>query len=115
MPYAEPGEATLPAAQAIDGTEVTFGSDALQATIVIKDESVEALHARMHHEGNSFRIFDQGSVAGTWVNFKPVPVEGLLLNQEDLVHIGRVTFRFTLRVPGSLSKPKVTLLEEGAT
>ena len=70
------------------------------------------LHCRLHTrvqltpEGD-FRILDAGSVAGTWVNYAPVPPQGLLLKHGDLVQIGRESFRFQLARPPEESQLKV--------
>jgi predicted component of type VI protein secretion system len=73
---------------------------------------VEGLHARLvRQEDGSFRLIDQGSVAGTWVNYAEVPEEGQVLQHGDLIHFGRVGFRFTLRLPQNVSKPVTTLQE----
>ena len=77
--------------------ELTFGQDAARAEIVLDDPSVDPLHARLvHGEDGSFRIFDHGSVAGTWVNYEPVPEQGTPLHSGDLVHLGGLSFRFEL-------------------
>lgn len=96
----------------ITSEEVTLGSDPNQAILVLADPSVDALHARLLRtpEG-AFRLADEGSVAGTWINYTPVSQGGSLLEHGDLVHIGRVGFRFSLRQPGPVRKP-VILLEE---
>ncbi len=89
--------------------EITFGSDPGQATLVITDPSVENLHARLaRQEDGSFRLADQGSVAGTWINYTPVSQEGATLEHGDLLHIGRVGFRFTLQKPPFVEKPVAT-------
>jgi hypothetical protein len=96
----------------ITADELTFGRDISLATEVLDDASVEALHARLlHEEDGSFRIIDEGSVAGTWVNYSQVSREGTILEHGDLVHIGRVSFRFTERKPRRLLKPVITLDE----
>jgi len=41
-------------------------------------------------------VADLGSEAGTWVNYAPVSAEGSQLRHGDLLHIGRVAFRFLL-------------------
>ena len=88
--------------------ETTFGSQPSQAAIVLQDHSVEALHARLiRQEDNSFRLCDEGSIAGTWVNYGPVSQNGARLEHGDLVHIGRVGFRFTLRLPTRVRKPVI--------
>lgn len=96
----------------ITADEITFGRDANQATEVLDDASVEALHARLlREEDGSFRIVDEGSVAGTWVNYSQVSEEGTVLEHGDLVYIGRVGFRFKEREPRRLLKPVITLDE----
>lgn len=96
----------------ITAQEVTLGSNTDLATLVLNDASVEALHARLiRKDDGSFRLADEGSVAGTWINYTPVSQEGTQLEHGDLIHIGRVGFRFTLRQPGQVRKPVVTLEE----
>ena len=80
---------------AITSREITFGRDPTLATVVIDLPSVDGLHARLRqNEDGSFTLSDQGSVAGTWVNYAPISTEGLHLEQGDLVHIGKTGFRF---------------------
>ena len=103
-----PGAAPIP----ITTDELTFGLDPSQATLVLSDPSVEGLHARLlRREDGSFLLVDQGSVAGTWVNFAEVSSEGQPLEHGDLIHIGRVGFRFTQPQPQHARKPVITLEE----
>ncbi len=89
-----PGLTTL----RIAAPEVTLGSDPAQADLVVPDPSVEALHARLWRTDEGvFFIADQRSAAGTWVNYAPVSPEGARLQEGDLVHLGRVGFRFRLK------------------
>lgn len=91
----------------IDSDEVTLGSEPIRVSLVIDDPSVEPFHASMRREGLTYRLSDQGSIAGTWVNYAPVSSEGILLEHADILHIGRAGFRFTLREPGKLRTPVV--------
>lgn len=94
----------------ISSDEVTLGSNPNQATLVLDDPSVEPLHARLvRSEDGVIRLSDEGSIAGTWINYAPVSHSGTNLEHGDLIHIGRVGFRFTLRQPGKVRKPVVTL------
>jgi hypothetical protein len=96
----------------ITAEEITLGSDPRQAMLVLNDPSVDALHARMTRlENGCFRLADQESVAGTWVNYTPVSQEGVELEHGDLVHIGRVGFRFTMRQPTRVRRPVVRRVE----
>jgi pSer/pThr/pTyr-binding forkhead associated (FHA) protein len=84
---------------------ILFGRDPLQATWVIEDDSLEALHARLVREGNTYRLVDADTTAGTWVNYASVSQGGILLENGDLIHLGGSGFRFTLRPPGRIRKP----------
>lgn len=86
---------------------ITLGSNPLQSSLVVDDASVEPFHAWMKKEGKSYRLADEGTIAGTWVNYTPISKEGVILEHGDLVHIGRVSFRFTLREPERVRKPVI--------
>ena len=99
----------------ISASELTLGRDPSQATLVLDDPSVDGLHARLSRsEAGLFRIMDQGSIAGTWVNYALVPRDGVTLEHGDLVHLGRVCLRFTLRQPSHTPKPVVHFEEKVA-
>jgi hypothetical protein len=88
--------------------EVTFGTDPVQATFVLDDPSISPLHARLKQKDDgSFVLYDANSVAGTWVNYEPIPPAGHRLSHGDVVHFGQLMYRFQLRVPPSSSKPKI--------
>ena len=90
--------------------EITLGSDPNLATLVLNNLSVEGLHARLlRKEDGSFRLNDEGSIAGTWVNYSPISREGAGLEHGDLIHIGQVGFRFTTRQPGPARKAVVSV------
>ncbi|HEX9029295.1 MAG TPA: FHA domain-containing protein [Anaerolineales bacterium] len=92
----------------ITATEVTLGSDPKLATLVLNDLSVDGLHAHLiRQESGAFVLSDEGSTAGTWVNYTPVSPEGTKLEQGDLVNVGRVAFRFTQLRPGPTRKPVI--------
>ncbi len=91
---------------AINDELVTFGKDPNLVDIVIEDDAVEGLHATLQRRKKGvFRLSDEGSIAGTWVNYSPVSDEGTLLEQGDIIHIGRVGFRFIMREPHRVRKP----------
>ena len=111
IPLVGSDEPTLPTPLQITADDITLGSDSHQAGLVIADPSIEGLHARIHHEGKSFLLTDAGSVAGTWVNYEQVPPNGANLEHLDIIHLGRVGFRFKLTEPGPLNKVVVTPVE----
>ena len=100
-------ETPPPAPIPLTGNEVTIGRDPIRATLVLDDPTVETLHARLLQEGGAYRLADEGSIAGTWVNYTQIPQEGVCLEHGDLIHIGRLGFRFSMRHPTHIRKPVV--------
>ncbi len=84
----------------IPAGEVVVGSSEEGAQVVLKDPSVASRHARFWQDAQG-RVYvaDLGSLAGTWVNFAPVSESGHLLEEGDILHIGRVGFRVHYRPP----------------
>jgi pSer/pThr/pTyr-binding forkhead associated (FHA) protein len=88
--------------------EMTFGTDPVQSIRVLDDPSISPLHARIKRaEDGVYTIYDHGSVAGTWVNFDPVPREGRRLAHGDRIHFGGLVYRFDLRQAPPASEPRV--------
>lgn len=88
--------------------DMTFGSDPVQSLRVLDDPTISPLHARIKQaEDGTFTIYDNGSVAGTWVNFDPVPREGKRLAHADRIHFGGLVYRFELRQAPPSVEPKV--------
>lgn len=78
--------------------ELSIGSNAMQNLLVIDDSTVAGFHARLQRQADGkFRLYDLGSLMGTWVNYTPVSQEGVTVEDGDLIHIGRVGFRFRVR------------------
>ena len=74
-----------------------IGRELQKSDIIIDDKSVEMTHAKIEYDPKEgFRLSDLGSVAGTWVNYAPVSQFGVILENLDLIHFGRVAFRFTI-------------------
>lgn len=88
--------------------EITFGCDPQLAVSVLASPSVAPLHARLYQDPEGrYILADNGSIAGTWVNYAPVSSLGVHLEHGDLVHIGRVAFRFELSNPETVRQPVV--------
>lgn len=91
-------------------TELTLGTDPVQSIRVLDDPSISPLHARIKRtEDGGFIIYDHGSIAGTWVNYEPVPRDGRRLAHGDRVHFGQLLYRFDLNRPPAEPEPKVIL------
>ena len=82
------------------GMDLVLGRDASISAAHLDDPSVNALHARLIRlASGDYLLRDQGSVAGTWVNYQQVPERGKILRQGDVIHLGRVEYQFQLRNP----------------
>jgi hypothetical protein len=79
----------------ISKKDVTLGNDPRVVTMGISSPSVSPIHARIQlTDSGTFIIHDLKSTAGTWVNFAPVSGKGATLESGDLVHIGKLLYRF---------------------
>ncbi len=111
-------EAGLPLpgpAIAITGREITLGREASQASMALDSPTVDGLHARLRlGPDGAYTLYDLGSVAGTWVNYTLIPPEGVKLGHGDLIHVGRLAFRFEYQEPERLPKPTIRPYNEGA-
>lgn len=77
------------------GVDLLLGRDAALCTVHVDDPSVEGIHARLIRQvGGTYLLRDQGSVAGTWVNGEEIGSDGRRLRHGDVIHLGRVAFRF---------------------
>jgi hypothetical protein len=108
VPITESGDERSTPPLSISREEEIFGREPDQVTTVLPDPSIEAVHARLvRNQTGEFRIMDEGSVAGTWVNYTPISREGIQLEHGDLVHIGRLGFRFVVREPLRVRRPVI--------
>lgn len=104
----EPGGGGAPREDVeILGQILRLGRDASVAEVVFHDRSVSRLHARIAEAPEGmFRIFDEGSTSGTWVNFAQIPAEGgCELRSGDVINLGRVQLRFKVRAAASEERP----------
>jgi hypothetical protein len=91
---------------AITETRVQFGKDGAQVDLVLNDNSIENVHASLERVStDSYLLTDEGTTAGTWVNYEHVPADGQTLEHGDLVHFGRLGFKFILRNPEKVRRP----------
>jgi hypothetical protein len=95
----------------ISTVDVIFGSDPIQATYILDDPSVSPLHARLKEDHGEYILSDEKSVAGTWINYEQL-TGPRSLQHGDVIHIGRLSYRFMLRNPPELPTPRVTPLKK---
>ncbi|MCS7011049.1 MAG: FHA domain-containing protein [Anaerolineales bacterium] len=107
----EDGEAFDAPPLSLNAEETVFGTDPLYATRVLNDPSVSPVHARLKYAQGQFILEDAKSVAGTWVNYERLEAPRTL-KHGDILHIGRVCYRFLLRKPPFLPPPEIKSLEK---
>ena len=74
---------------------ITLGSDATKAKVLLNYPLVSPLHARIYMDDEKqFHVADEGSAAGTWLNYAPVSKNGAHLEHGDVIQLGKATFRF---------------------
>jgi hypothetical protein len=91
------GNANVPPVIEIRSSNTRIGRDPGLSNVVVDDPRVSRYHCRIAEEADgSYRIFDEGSTSGTYVNYEPVPIAGQFLQDGDQIHIGPVGLRFEL-------------------
>lgn len=92
----------------LNGKEILIGADPAQCTQILDDPSISSVHARIRAtDDGGYLLLDGGSVAGTWVNYDPIPREGYRLQHGDMVNFGQLRYRFMLRTPPARRIPKI--------
>jgi len=106
---ADRGLATIP----LIGKDLILGRDPSLAAVPLDDPSVDRMHARVIRLADGeYLLQDQGSLAGTWVNFERIPESGVRLRHGDRIHIGDVALRFELQDPPAPRKIRILPGEE---
>jgi hypothetical protein len=79
----------------LKASQVSLGRSPAQSDIAFENDiTVSRIHATLHLEGSHFRIFDEHSTSGTWVNEQQVPEYGIQLMDGDEIHLGAVHLRY---------------------
>ncbi len=91
----------------LNGVSLRFGRDPELAEVTFNDRSVSRLHARIEAVAeNIYRIYDEGSTSGTWVNYSQITSpEGQELATGDVINLGRVKLKFKKPRNGKTPKP----------
>ncbi len=86
--------------------EVTLiGKDPQLANLTLSDQALEPLHAEIHaFPDGRIRLTDFHTIAGTYVNYKAVDTKGVEIHHGDILHFGRLAYRFNS--PSRVVSPK---------
>ena len=85
--------------------EMLVGRNKKLCKIILNLPSVEKTHALIttSTEGQ-VKIANRSTKSGTWVNFAPISPQGANLHPGDLVHFGKVAFRFEFSRPDLIAE-----------
>ncbi len=90
-------QVTIPGEIALGDHVTTFGSDPAKSRVCLPTSMISPLHARIARDENGqFKIFDEGSGSGTWLNYAPVSHFGARLDHGDQVQFGTLAYRFEI-------------------
>jgi hypothetical protein len=79
----------------IGSVELRLGRSPAQSEIAFENDiTVSRIHSSIVQEGEDYRIYDEQSTSGTWVNEQRVPEYGLQLVDGDEIRLGAVRLRF---------------------
>lgn len=88
------GTAGLPQSIPLTRVGVRIGRDPALVNILIPDRRVSKLHCRIIEDPLGYRLVDEGSTSGTYVNDQDVGMQGHLLQHNDLISFGPVAYRY---------------------
>lgn len=84
----------------LTAADVTLGRDPEAVDIIIEDPGISRLHARIRRTATGeYWLYDEGSEAGTALNYERLGLAPRQLQHNDVVQLGRVTLRFRLELP----------------
>ncbi|MCI0394892.1 MAG: FHA domain-containing protein, partial [Chloroflexi bacterium] len=78
------------------GNNIALGRDPNLVQIPFNDRSVSRLHARIMESNSAYRLYDEGSASGTYLNYERIGLTPRVLKDKDEIHFGRVHLRFHL-------------------
>lgn len=85
----------IPAPLELKASQIRLGRSPAQSDLAFENDiTVSRVHATLHLEGSHFRIYDERSTSGTWVNEQQVPEYGIQLMDGDEIHLGAVHLRY---------------------
>ena len=80
--------------------DVTFGREPEAVDVVLNDPDISRLHARIRRtDAGEYWLFDEGSVAGTFLNYERLGLAPRQLQHGDTVQFGRLALSFRLELP----------------
>lgn len=88
-------ETQMPSHIPLQSEEIRLGrSPSLSDVAFEQDITVSRLHATILWDGHNYRLYDDDSTSGTWINDQEVPDYGAQLFDGDEIFLGKVRLRF---------------------
>jgi predicted component of type VI protein secretion system len=81
------------------GNNVALGRDPNLVQIPFNDRSVSRLHARIMESNGEYRLYDEGSASGTYLNYERIGLTPRVIKNQDDLHFGRVHLKFHIAAP----------------
>ena len=109
-PYNEVAKRHHPRPFQVPMNTIRVGSSPEQATIMLEHSTVAPLHAVLTaNSAHNCLLSDQGSDAGTWVNFQQIPREYQVpIQHGDIIHFGKLGYVFISAHPDARKEVIVT-------
>ena len=90
----------------------SFGKDPSKAMVVLDDKALNDLHAKLVLSPDlTCHLYDEGSIAGTWLNFSQVSKGGEKVHHGDIIHIGRIGLCYKVADKSLVPKPIILPME----
>lgn len=92
------GTPDLPKTIALSRIGVRLGRDPSLVDVPLSDRRISKLHCRINEDllPGSYRLIDEGSTSGTYLNDDEVDIKGMPLTSGDVIGIGPVQYRFVV-------------------
>lgn len=107
------GTVGLPAAIPLQDGIIRIGRDPSVSNVLLDDRRVSRLHCQIKEEQGGYRIYDEGSTSGTYINDVEVGMHGQMLKPDDRIGIGPTVYRFELQQAAGASPDSTTRLVDG--
>jgi hypothetical protein len=92
------GTPNLPKTIALSRVGVRLGRDPSLVDVPLSDRRISKLHCRINEDmaPGSYRLIDEGSTSGTYLNDNEVDIHGAPLKPGDIIGIGPVQYRYVV-------------------
>jgi len=92
------GTPNLPKTITLSRVGVRLGRDPSLVDIPLSDRRISKLHCRVNEDiaAGSYRLIDEGSTSGTYLNDHEVDIHGVPLKPGDIIGIGPVQYRYVI-------------------